>query len=519
MSVEDNLYKHLAKFEESPIVFVGSGLSRRYCGLESWEGLLRKFSEIIDKPYEYYKSTCGGDFPKIASLLAKDFHEAWWKSEQFSKSREEYREQCINESSALKIEICNYMRNITWDNLINEEYRSEIDALRGVVADGIITTNWDNLLELLFHDYAKYIGQEDILFGKLHHVGEIYKIHGCCTSPNSLVLTSADYEKFNQRYPYLAAKLLAMFVEHPVIFLGYSMSDENIGSIVESIGACLRSDQISKLRDRLIFVSRPEEGEENISDSMIRIGDTGVPTKLVKANSYLPIFTAMSRINRKFPASMLRKLKEHVYDLVLNNDPKGRLYVQDIDGHSEEEFDVVFGVGAIAKLHEKGHIGINRHDILKDILFDDGGFKDNIVLEKVIPREAANAFIPVFKYLKRSGRILDGGRINLDGLPQKVISRTRCNQSTFQQPGKYANAVARFPSIDIGIKELYESCSFRDFLNHASRVREDLIVTEDLRDILKGRFNECIERCASTPSERTYFAKLVCLLDWLENRR
>jgi hypothetical protein len=65
-----------------PILFVGSGFSKRYAGAPTWEQLLRKLAEIcprIDKDYAYYKQTYG-DPMKIGSVFADAYREWAWNT-------------------------------------------------------------------------------------------------------------------------------------------------------------------------------------------------------------------------------------------------------------------------------------------------------------------------------------------------------------------------------------------------------------------------------------------------------
>lgn len=163
----------LAARTAAPFLFVGSGFSRRYLGLETWSELLKRFCQDVQE-YGYYATSSNGNLPRAASLIAKDFNAAWWKLPKYEESRNQNRDQMKGEDSALKLEISNYLSAIDLKRVGAEMYEKEIDLLKGLYVDGIITTNWDLLLEELFPDYRVFIGQEQLLFANPQSIAEIY---------------------------------------------------------------------------------------------------------------------------------------------------------------------------------------------------------------------------------------------------------------------------------------------------------------------------------------------------------
>lgn len=113
---------------------------------------------------------------------------------------------------------------------IQEMYAEEISKFKAIGSKNIsciITTNYDTFLENSFGQgaFQTYIGQSELLFSTIYEIAEIYKIHGCCTKPESIVINSYDYNIFNQKSAYLSSKILTLFLERPIMFVGYSISD------------------------------------------------------------------------------------------------------------------------------------------------------------------------------------------------------------------------------------------------------------------------------------------------------
>ena len=247
MEVQNKLSEILKENGHGPFLFFGSGISRRYLGLAIWKDLLRHFCSQI-KEFEYYVSSANSDLTRTASLMAEDYREIWWTSNELKQEREKFKKKVKYRTSPLKISISEYVKEIS-NVKFSEENKlyDEIFELRKSNIDGIITTNWDLLTENLFSDYKVFVGQKELLLSTPQNIGEIYKIHGCCTQPDSLIVTEEDYKKFEKNNPYLAAKLVTIFVENPVVFMGYSLYDPNIKSLLSSIVRGIGAENIKKI--------------------------------------------------------------------------------------------------------------------------------------------------------------------------------------------------------------------------------------------------------------------------------
>ncbi len=517
VDVKGYIVEHLSQFSTAPFLFVGAGVSRRYLNLENWEGLLRKFSSQCKANYDRMKSTANGDFTQIATLLAREFHDFWWDNPQYDENRELYKSACVNDESALKIEISDYVSKAK-TLISNQAISEELLLFSQITVDGIITTNYDTFLEDVFNEFKVYIGQDQLIFATQHGIGEIYKIHGCCTVPNSLVLTSGDYEGYNLRNAYLTAKLLTVFTEHPVIFIGYSLTDKNVQNIIRSIANCLTSQNVDKLRDRLIFVEYdPQNIEGSVYQSDMVLGDFIIPVIKIKSSSFHTIFSALGELKRKFPARLLRQLKEHVYDLVISNENQEKLYVQDIDAEADlSELDVVFGVGAISKMNQKGYTGVTWQEIFDDIL-DGGDYDPKQVVEQVLPKLLApSKNIPVFKYLRQAGYLDANGNLINPKVDGRIITASHAQQSNFYPSSQYRKHAASLPTDKAKVQAHLESCSLVDVLKNIALYPEATLDATWILAFLKA--NKTILHSQNT-FEVTQYKKMLCLYDYLANKK
>lgn len=395
-----------------PYLFVGAGFSRRYAELPNWRDLLSNFATPTGMPFGYYES---GSLPEAASKLAQAFHEVWWRSPDFASSVEEWHDRAAgNVSMPLKIEIANLLDTQVERWNPTPELAPEFELLKSATVDGVITTNYDKLLRKAFPSYRTFVGQEGLLFSDTQGIAEIYAIHGSTSDPASLLLTAEDYKRYETRNAYLAAKLLTIFVEHPVVFLGYSFNDPNIHQTLLSLVRGLQDQAVNKLQDRLIFVEWDPDSTGTVERTQMSIEGQLLPVVRVVVPTWTDVFRALGARKHALPARTLRILKQQVYDIVLTNDPKERLYAyRDIDDESAQDISIVFGVGA--KVATVGLVGLSRTDIWNDVLENPaGGYNADDVLALLIPKIPTPTYYPIFRYLRGAGLLGPDGALAVD---------------------------------------------------------------------------------------------------------
>ncbi|MEX3930022.1 SIR2 family protein [Paraburkholderia sp. BR10936] len=512
MSLTDQIEAHLKKFASPPYLFVGSGIARRYLGLEDWQGLLEKQCELHDLDYGFLSSSANGDLPALASAMAKEFHPKWWKEKKYKDSRDQFSKQAGNDESALKFEIAKY---ITSAGMVTADAAllSELELFRQVVVDGIVTTNWDGLLEALFPDYKVYVGQEELLFAQIQGIGEIYKIHGSYDDPNSLVLTSSDYNEFHRRNPYLASKLLTFFVENPIVFLGYSLTDKNILDIIHSVIGCLSPGNVKKLADRLIFVQWDRDSTEDRFERTILSSDgRSLPVFQVTTFDMANVLAALTKIKRKIPAKILRILKQQVFDLVHTTTPSERVYVKDIDDSTDvSAIEVAIGVGIQERLRDKGYTAISRPDIVRDVLFNDGSYRADLIVRDTLPELLKKTpYVPVFKYLQAAQGTpkWDASQIGprVSKASKKIISDfrpTSVGRSTADAIAAYSKDFASYA----------KQSDSETVVNYAGLLPEKALKPQQLHEFLTQNISLMN---SSKTNVATNFHKLVCMYDMLK---
>lgn len=259
-----NITEFIARFRNHPVLFVGTGVSLRYLkNSYTWDGLLKKISfEITNNEEQYFdiksnhQSNSVYDYSAIAYDIEKDFNSTLKQDKErngkFKDINNIFYENMKNEKniSRFKIYISQLFKDLYYRPEVEEELRVLKKAKKNI--GSIITTNYDRLIEDIF-DFKPLVGNEILLSNSY---GSVYKIHGCITKPEKIIISNKDYKVFNDKYELIRAQLLSLFIHNPIIFIGYNVGDDNIKKILKTIFTYVEpnTEQANKIRSNFLLV-------------------------------------------------------------------------------------------------------------------------------------------------------------------------------------------------------------------------------------------------------------------------
>lgn len=310
----------ITKYHTHPVLFFGTGMSMRYLQKSySWKSLLQQITVDLtgnDELYLNIDSRFNSNCPKMASEIEKIFNQKL-EEDRDGKFKDindlffDNKRKGID-NSRFKI----YISQLLAENSFKAEMLEEIKALKTIRKNisSVITTNYDNLVEQIFQ-FDPLVGN-NILMSNPY--GAVYKIHGSIENPSSIIITAEDYKKFDTKYELIRAQLLSLFMHNPIIFMGYSLTDENIKKLLHTIFSYVNSDSetAENIRNNFLIIER-DEGNENteVIPFDIIVDDKNIRVNKIKTDNFTAIYQALSELRLPISAMDIRKVQDIVADI------------------------------------------------------------------------------------------------------------------------------------------------------------------------------------------------------------
>jgi len=341
-----------------PVLFLGSGISRRYLGAPSWLELLTAIAGkagISGDQYNFLAQKAGNNPAAIGSLLVDPIHEWAWNTGK-NHFPAEYFTASVEKSIFLKHLASDHLKSFG-PLATGHPLMVETDLLKKIAPHAIITTNFDTLVSDLFPGFETVIG-EQIIPMSMSIMGELYQIHGSVADPSTLVLTQSDYERFMKKRRYISSKMMTYFAEYPVFIFGYGLGDANVNAIISDLGEAMKDK--GGLLDNVYYIEWTPDvlalnhlKEEHVVPVEPGIAPalrvrTIVTSDLDWVLRCLADMASPVAINTK----ILRHLAARVVDLVRTDVPKNKVEIDysKIEKLSEDakELAMVFGISNVS---------------------------------------------------------------------------------------------------------------------------------------------------------------------------
>lgn len=306
---------------------------------------------------------------------------------------------------------------------------------------------------------------------------------------------------------------MTIFMEYPIVFLGYSISDNNILGIIRAIVNCLDEEQMKKLENRFIFVEY-KKGFAGVEVAPYTIMIDGKPLQMKKVtlSDFTILYKAMENKKAKLPVRLLRRFKQELYQYTITNMPTSKLRVASIDDERVADEDMVLAIGKADTFGLRGLSGISANEWYRNIVMGDLDFTSDELLEYAFPKliKENSGILPVNKYLASAkGNFPDAKAVavkyDFDNIISNTIKRSRA-------------CVSQYTTVNqIWAQE-------KNNLERATRLiaylQENQIDINELEKVLIELFDNDVNILQDNPANvKTNIRRLIRIYDYLKWKR
>lgn len=473
-----NSLERLVESNRLPVLFIGSGISKRYLyNYPDWDGLLemsfKKYNSDIFQFQKHKDSLSRQGLSQfdinthLAAIIENEFNTAFFDRKIKLNIGNNKNPNWVRKGiSPFKMFLSAYFKKMTIykRNDLNVELE-KFKMLKSKVA-AVITTNYDLFLEkeIFPNNYTVFVHQSDLFGADSYNIAEIYKIHGSATDANSIVITENDYQKFNESRKLIIAKMLTLFAESPIVFLGYSFSDENIQSIIVDFLGCLSQEQLDTIRSHFIFISY-KKGERDLKEvhrTITTQSGEDIPITEISTDNFGLVYDILNQITPGVSPAKVRETKRVIKSIVDASvaSSQAESVIIGIDDLSQVDLSskpLAIAIGYKENILNKLGYGLFEDDLIfEDILYDNKHFSPDSMCIDRFKSLAYTRLLPVFKYVKNASIIPDKNsklgiyiktHDTIDKIISKKVEKTLITVAVHQNYDELIEEMAAIPNV------------------------------------------------------------------------
>lgn len=531
------ILEKLMERNEFPILFIGSGISKRYLrDFQSWDGLLEHFwnqveerdfygqlnnlrddikkekSSLHEKDVEYFSNL------KMSSIIEGKFNRKFNNGE-IQINGFSTRDVYSTGISPFKMAISVALKDYTIKQEMDEEVTSFKKAL--TKSQIMITTNYDTFIEDSYNSSSQYgvktyIGQSGF-FEQTIGYAELFKIHGSIERPKSIVISEEDYDDFDKNSILISAKIISMLIHSPIIFLGYSLTDLNVRKFIKDFASSLSSEDPVSLEERLIIVDWKED-EQKLIEEVIHDPELNCRFTVIKTDNFELVYEHLYKIDQGVAPSEIRKYQQIIKRLVIDTGKEGALRSVLLSPIELDEIDKKLSKEGTLK--EKIVVALgdstvifkipNKLTYLEDYIFNKNELTSDVILRFLANEPVAGRY-PFIKYVSME-KIEES---NLHDYERERLRQRLSSQGDFKAQLDTINKTYRQVYTDINDILDEDYVSDREYNLIAFNIER--LDFNKVEEYVKDKVKELIE--AGEGKINTNLRRLLLLYDLLKNKR